>query len=221
MIFIGHEHAEKSEVIEGLQAGGKGPNLALVPAAAPVTGIATPARQGTPRVGNTVSSIASSPVCGIGTSKPSKLSYAETARGWSSARPSSSRAPVTPGSLSSNKSQTRWSSSGGYSGAAPPANSAATQGGGSFRGNSPGKSNAVGHGGRSAVAVGGAKKIKDEVEMKIKTWTPTVKLRKTLPEGWEKEGGGASGGDAEITFKLWDFGGKEEFHSVHGLFFSG
>lgn len=35
-------------------------------------------------------------------------------------------------------------------------------------------------------------------------------------------GGGAGGeGDVNITLKLWDFGGTEEFHAVHGLFFSG
>ena len=36
-------------------------------------------------------------------------------------------------------------------------------------------------------------------------------------------GGGGSGSerDANITLKLWDFGGTEEFHAVHGLFFSG
>lgn len=37
-----------------------------------------------------------------------------------------------------------------------------------------------------------------------------------------ESGGGEAGGggDANITLKLWDFGGTEEFHAVHGLFFS-
>ncbi|CAB1096057.1 unnamed protein product [Ectocarpus sp. CCAP 1310/34] len=36
--------------------------------------------------------------------------------------------------------------------------------------------------------------------------------------------GGDGGGDGDtrnITLKLWDFGGTEDFHAVHGLFFSG
>lgn len=37
-------------------------------------------------------------------------------------------------------------------------------------------------------------------------------------------GGSGAGGEGDannITLKLWDFGGTEEFHAVHGLFFSG
>lgn len=32
---------------------------------------------------------------------------------------------------------------------------------------------------------------------------------------------GAAMNSGDITLKLWDFGGTEEFHAVHGLFFSG
>eukprot|EP00752_Nemacystus_decipiens_P009048 g8079.t1 len=35
-------------------------------------------------------------------------------------------------------------------------------------------------------------------------------------------GGGGGGGEGDfVTLKLWNFGGNEEFHAVHGLFFSG
>ncbi|CAN0305678.1 unnamed protein product, partial [Laminaria digitata] len=71
--------------------------------------------------------------------------------------------------------------------------------------------------------------------------TPTLRGRKHLKEGKAEggpgggdEGGGGSGygstpvlsgsgwgeEDANITLKLWDFGGTEDFHAVHGLFFS-
>lgn len=86
-------------------------------------------------------------------------------------------------------------------------------------------------------------------EIGIKVWTPSpsrtpsVRVsggeggsgRKRIPgssggymEGTDGNGDGA--GDApsgtarnsgDITLKLWDFGGTEEFHAVHGLFFSG
>lgn len=39
--------------------------------------------------------------------------------------------------------------------------------------------------------------------------------------GYGGGGGGGGEGDANITLTLWDFGGTEEFHAVHGLFFSG
>lgn len=34
-------------------------------------------------------------------------------------------------------------------------------------------------------------------------------------------GGGGGDGDDDITLKLLDFGGTEDVHAVHGLFFSG
>lgn len=90
---------------------------------------------------------------------------------------------------------------------------------------SSGHSNRIGFASSSSAA-----DSKDEVAMAIRTWTPTVKLRKRLPQGFGEGtasgsgggwGAGGGSGEAEITLKLWDFGGTEEFHSVHGLFFSG
>ena len=60
--------------------------------------------------------------------------------------------------------------------------------------------------------------------------TPILRGRKHLAEGEGDEGGsgysstqvlsGWGEDDANITLKLWDFGGTEDFHAVHGLFFS-
>lgn len=84
-----------------------------------------------------------------------------------------------------------------------------------------------------------------EIAMDICVWTPTLRRagRKHFEENTEVQRGtegrrgsgedngaapGAVGdaaaagkGDSNITLKLWDFGGTDEFHAVHGLFFSG
>lgn len=88
-----------------------------------------------------------------------------------------------------------------------------------------------------------------EVVMSITEITPTMSLQKGRKriagssggykaeeeeevEGGMKEAGDEAGsatpsisgggtGSPDMTLKLWDFGGTEKFHSVHGLFFSG
>ena len=89
--------------------------------------------------------------------------------------------------------------------------------------------------------------LPDTPEVNISTWehTPTVRTRKHLHDGVDDRGGnqtaaaskaaltaetedcpslsGVSVEDVRsgnITLKLWDFGGTDEFHAVHGLFFS-
>ncbi|CAM9396487.1 unnamed protein product [Scytosiphon promiscuus] len=107
----------------------------------------------------------------------------------------------------------------------------------------------AGAGGVSAAATTAGKspsvpESPNQVAMAIQTatYTPTIsyhKGRKHLTgEEWvavdrgdnatdvetPRVSGNGGGGDADvrsITLKFWDFGGTEEFHAVHGLFFSG